>query len=60
MFALGKFFQSSNKQSSLIQESVNHGQKKFYNIGPWCHSHKTFWDRDKLERFAHNLLYILD
>ncbi len=25
----------SNKHSSLVRKSVNHGQKKFYNIGPW-------------------------
>ncbi len=25
----------SNKHSSLVWSSVNHGPKKFYNIGPW-------------------------
>ncbi len=28
----------SNKQSNLAWKSVNHGPKKFYNIGPWCQS----------------------
>ncbi len=32
-----------NKHSSLLRKSVNYGQKKFYNIGPWAQCYKTFY-----------------
>ncbi len=35
MFVIGKLFRSSLiKHSSLVQKSVNKGQKKFCKIGP--------------------------
>ncbi len=34
----------SNKHSSLVRKSVNHGQKKFYNIGPsWRNGEIMRW-----------------
>ncbi len=36
----------TNKHSSLVRKSVNHGQKRFYNIGPAAHCHKTFFVRN--------------
>ena len=31
-----------DKHSSLVQKFVNHGQKMFYNIGPWSIEVPTF------------------
>jgi len=33
----------SYKHSSFIRKLKNYGHKKFYNIGPWCQCHKTFF-----------------
>jgi hypothetical protein len=33
----------SYKHSSLVWKSVNYGQKKFHNIGPWCQSYKSVY-----------------
>ncbi len=33
----------SNKHSGLVWKSVNHGPKKFYNIGSRCQCYKTFF-----------------
>jgi hypothetical protein len=32
-----------DKQSSLLQKSVNYVCKKFYSAGPWGQSHKTLF-----------------
>jgi hypothetical protein len=34
LLAIGKLFQSSLTNTNLLQKSINHGRKKFYNIGP--------------------------
>jgi hypothetical protein len=32
-----------DKHSSLLRKAIKYGQKKFYNIGPWRKSYKTFF-----------------
>jgi hypothetical protein len=32
-----------DKHSSLVQKSVNQGQKQFCHIGPWGQCYKTFF-----------------
>jgi hypothetical protein len=33
------------QHSSLVQKFTIYDRKKFYNIGPWCQCHKTFFLR---------------
>jgi hypothetical protein len=41
MFVIGKLYPvQSNKHSSLLRKSVNHGQKKFHEIGSRPHVHE--------------------
>ncbi len=41
-----------DKLSSLLRRSVNYGQKKFYNIGPWVNSgHGMMMNRSNSIRF---------
>jgi hypothetical protein len=37
VFLIGKLYLSSLTNTSSVQKYVNHGQKKFYNIGPRRH-----------------------
>jgi hypothetical protein len=48
-FRLEKF--TNDKRSSLLWKTVIYGQKKFYNIGPWCRCYETFYGR-KLQMFV--------
>jgi hypothetical protein len=41
VFLIGKLYLSSLTNTSLVQKSVNHCQKKFYNIGPRGQCYKS-------------------